>query len=75
MKKIQIDKLIRECQVTKATTLNLTDLKIETIPNEVFELKHLKILCITRNSIKYIPYEIGELTNLEFLGLNYNLLE
>ena len=75
MKKVQVFRLIQECFNTKSEELDLTDLAINEIPNEVFDLKHLRSLRLTKNNLKSVPSRIGELTELRFLGLNYNYIE
>ena len=44
-------------------------IKLTHIPDEVFELNHLKKLNLSFNKIKEIPSEIGRLTSLESLDL------
>ncbi|MEM9274674.1 MAG: COR domain-containing protein [Cyanobacteria bacterium P01_F01_bin.143] len=48
--------------------------KLTKIPQEVFELKHLKILKLGYNKISHLPESIGNLTNLNELSLNVNQL-
>ncbi|MDJ0535953.1 MAG: leucine-rich repeat domain-containing protein [Xenococcaceae cyanobacterium MO_207.B15] len=44
-------------------------IRLTHIPDEVFELTHLKKLNLSNNNIKEIPSEIGRLTSLESLDL------
>ncbi|XP_027084450.2 disease resistance protein RPM1-like [Coffea arabica] len=50
--------------------LDLSDEKtLEEIPNEIFNLYHLRHLILSRTGVKAVPKFIGKLRNLEYLGL------
>ena len=48
--------------------------KLTEIPEEVFELTHLKVLDLNHNKISYLPESLGNLTNLTELDLSVNQL-
>lgn len=55
--------------------LYLNGLKLETIPNEVFELKHLTRLDLVGNALRSVPLELTSLEKLEILYLFSNKIE
>jgi internalin A len=55
--------------------LYLNGLKLKEMPNEVFDLKHLKELHFVGNMLRDIPLELISLTNLEVLYLFNNKIE
>ncbi|KAH6795763.1 hypothetical protein C2S51_036749 [Perilla frutescens var. frutescens] len=62
-----IKEFLRRCRLLKV--LDLGGAPIETIPDEVFKLHHLKHLCLRDTMIKLIPKFIKYLKNLEMLDL------
>ena len=56
------------------TILNMSRQGLKEIPDEVFEMKHLKILKLYGNKIDSISPRIGELVNLEKLYIGKNNL-
>ena len=54
--------------------MNNCNLMNETIPTELWQLKHLKRLCLSTNMISYFPEGILKLHNLVQLELNGNQL-
>ena len=48
--------------------------KLTKIPEEVFELTHLKVLTLSHNNISSLPEYLGYITNLTKLDLEYNQL-
>ncbi|XP_027083492.1 disease resistance protein RPM1-like [Coffea arabica] len=62
------------CKVLKSSrllkVLDLSDEKtLEEIPNEIFNLYHLRHLNLCRTGVKAVPKFIGKLRNLEYLDL------
>ncbi|XP_029127057.1 putative disease resistance protein RGA4 [Cajanus cajan] len=50
--------------------LSLSDSRIETLPNSIGKLEHLRALCLENNrKIKRLPHSICKLQNLKFLSL------
>ncbi|KAL7188077.1 hypothetical protein ACSBR1_038014 [Camellia fascicularis] len=49
--------------------LDLSGTPLETIPNEVFKLIHLRYLSLRNTKVKMVPKLIGKLENLETLDL------
>jgi Leucine-rich repeat (LRR) protein len=58
----------------KAEVLVMRNRKMETLPPEIGNLYHLKILNIGNNELKFLPAEIGQLKNLEELSVENNKL-
>ncbi len=52
--------------------LDIADNEIETLPNELFQLKKLHTLHADRNHIKKMPLKIGQCTSLKYLTLAQN---
>ncbi|PSR91696.1 Disease resistance protein [Actinidia chinensis var. chinensis] len=53
------------------TLLDLEGTQLETFPNEVVKLCHLRHLSLRRTNLKTIPKSIGNLRNLETLDLKH----
>jgi len=53
---------------------NHADKKLKVLPNEICQLKSLKVLTLKDNVIEQLPEAIGSLTKLEKLDLRDNLL-
>ncbi|KAH6763988.1 hypothetical protein C2S52_012877 [Perilla frutescens var. hirtella] len=69
-----IKELISRCRILKV--LDLRGAPLETIPNGVFKLYHLKHLCLRDTMVRFIPKSIRNLENLETLDLkNSNVTE
>ncbi|KAH6763683.1 hypothetical protein C2S51_014932 [Perilla frutescens var. frutescens] len=62
-----IKEVLRRCRLLKV--LYLTGAPLESIPDEVFKLYHLKYLCLRDTRIKFIPKSIKYVRNLEILDL------
>ncbi|GFZ16604.1 hypothetical protein Acr_25g0010130 [Actinidia rufa] len=56
------------------TLLDLEGTQLETFPNEVVKLYHLRHLSLRRTNLKTIPKSIGNLQNLETLDLKETLV-
>ncbi|XP_008113694.1 leucine-rich repeat-containing protein 63 [Anolis carolinensis] len=54
--------------------LNLSFNCLSSFPTVVFHLKHLEVLKLRNNPIKFIPEEISQMTNLKCLVMSFNLL-
>ncbi|KAJ7341523.1 hypothetical protein JRQ81_005719 [Phrynocephalus forsythii] len=54
--------------------LNLSFNFLYFFPEEVFCLKHLEILKLRNNPIRFIPEEISQMKSLKYLDLSFNLL-
>ncbi|XP_073139992.1 disease resistance protein RPM1-like [Henckelia pumila] len=60
-------KVLSHCKLLKI--LNLRKSPIDSFPNEVFKLYHLKYLGLSGTNIEVIPKSIGNLENLETLDM------
>jgi len=56
------------------TTLDLSGLKLKSIPTDISLLKNLQALKLNQNQLTTIPKELGTLNNLQFLDLSHNQL-
>ncbi|XP_073142670.1 disease resistance protein RPM1-like isoform X4 [Henckelia pumila] len=65
--RLDFHKVLGHCKLLRV--LNLRKAPIESIPNEVLKLDHLKYLGLSSTNIKVIPKSIGNLQNLETLDL------
>ncbi|KAI3465708.1 hypothetical protein Pfo_022371 [Paulownia fortunei] len=65
-----INELVSSSRLLKV--LDLGGAPLETIPNEVFKLYHLKYLSLRSTMVKFIPKSIKNLQNLETLDLKYS---
>ncbi|KAJ6659219.1 hypothetical protein lerEdw1_019265 [Lerista edwardsae] len=54
--------------------LNLSFNCLSVFPKEVFDLKHLEILKLRNNPIRFIPEEIKQMQSLKVLIMSFNLL-
>ncbi|RVW91357.1 putative disease resistance RPP8-like protein 4 [Vitis vinifera] len=61
------------CQIAHCT--GLERMPINTIPEGIGELIHLKYLCLRRTRIKRLPSSIGRLRNLQTLDFRGTLIE
>ena len=55
-----------------AETLYLFRNGLDSLPEEIGQLKHLKKLVVSSNRLTYIPPVIGELTELEYISFKHN---
>lgn len=68
---------IMQCKQTGATTLNLSDLGLTTLPDCIGTLSHLKELNLSSNALtaRSIPMSLDNLSQLETINLDRNQLE
>jgi len=64
--------ILKEARVKKSEVLILADCGLDQIPNEVFDLVHLKSLSLKGNNLQSIPKEIKKLANLVSLSISNN---
>ena len=65
-------KLIQGNKAWKEETLDLKNKGLTHIPEEIFDLEHLKVLDLSENKIDEIPDGLAKLINLEELNLSNN---
>lgn len=65
---------IAKVRQSQATELDLRNLKLETVPAEVWTLDWLTTLNLEANELTSLPPEIGQLTHLKKLDLRLNRL-
>jgi hypothetical protein len=65
---------IQLAKETNETSLDLSNLGLNELPVELFELSSLTVLNLGINNLVNIPKEIGQLSSLTKLYLDYNLL-
>ena len=65
---------IKKAVKSGATTLDLTDLELSTLPPQIARLANLQTLCLSFNQLSTLPPEIARLTNLQHLDLRNNQL-
>ncbi|MEM8611836.1 MAG: COR domain-containing protein [Cyanobacteria bacterium P01_H01_bin.105] len=58
----------------RATTLDLSSLKLDTLPTSIGQLVNLTELVLHENQLTMIPKELGQLANLKTLYLHENQL-
>lgn len=51
------------------STLDLSRVRIKSLPNEIFNLFNLRFLCLRHTGIEILSEEIGRLQNLEVLDV------
>ncbi len=61
-------------KIQEVKHVNLDGWALKSIPQEIFDLKHLKSLSLEHNQITEIPAEISNLNSLKSLFLDYNHL-
>ncbi|SMD10279.1 COR domain-containing protein [Kibdelosporangium aridum] len=65
---------IEEAHRTKSTFLDLSDLGLDSLPPDLFELTHLTSLDLAGNKLTDLPADMAELQSLSDLTLNGNPL-
>ncbi|NOU47191.1 MAG: GTP-binding protein [Bacteroidales bacterium] len=63
---------IDECKNKKSNVLNLSNLSLMSIPEQVWELKHINTLKLSNNALTEIPERISELKDLVYLICDNN---
>jgi internalin A len=66
--------IIEKAARDKATTLDLSDTGLTTLPAEIGQLTNLTGLSLSHNQLTTLPAEIGQLINLSLLYLDSNQL-
>ena len=64
MNQNELFEIIEKAKKEKATTLDLSDKDIKTLPAEIGSLTNLKDLRLDNNQLVQVPAEIGNLINL-----------
>lgn len=67
--------LIRQCEETQSTELNLSNCNLTELPSALWRQKQLKILCLGNNKLQELPPAIRQLANLEKLSVYNNRLK
>ena len=65
---------IEEARKNGAQELNLSNLKLSTLPEAISQLTQLQVLNLSRNQLSTLPEAIGQLTQLRELNLSRNQL-
>src|SRR5579862_5139950 len=65
---------IQECYLSDLDSLDLTDLKLTSLPPQIGILSELQILEVANNQLLDLPPEIGTLSNLELFDASHNQL-
>lgn len=66
---------IEEVERTGSTELDLSDLELNALSTEIWQLINLTSLDLSMNPLKSLPVEIGELVNLTSLDISNNILQ
>uniref|UniRef100_A0A6B2L644 Oxidoreductase molybdopterin-binding domain-containing protein n=1 Tax=Arcella intermedia TaxID=1963864 RepID=A0A6B2L644_9EUKA len=70
----EVQRIIQECKEKLQIELDLSGFGLEEIPEEVFELTHIRTLLLFNNNLKTFPEKLSKLTNLQTLSVNANKL-
>ncbi|MFW9865615.1 MAG: leucine-rich repeat domain-containing protein [Candidatus Thorarchaeota archaeon] len=70
----QFNEFFESGRISKISHVNLDGWGLNSIPKEIYRLKHLQSLSLEFNQITRIPSDISELESLEYLYLSYNHL-
>jgi hypothetical protein len=65
---------VTEARRNETSFLDLSDMRLEEIPPEVFELTEITHLNLSDNQLANLPEELGRLTQLTTLDASYNRL-
>ena len=65
---------IKQCYKENSKDLDLSELKLKSLPEQIYKLKSLKTLNLDWNKLSVLPGKMGELTSLEKLDLSWNNL-
>ncbi len=66
---------INEAKKNNETVLNLRSMRLDMLPEDIWQLKNLKELAISGNQLTELSSKIGQLTNLNVLDLAGNELD
>ncbi|MBK8721293.1 MAG: hypothetical protein IPL95_03100 [Saprospiraceae bacterium] len=58
--------------MTSLEELHIHQTELENLPDEIFELPKLRLLCVHGNKLKYINPKISKLKNLRAINLMHN---
>ena len=70
----EAERRIANALITQATTLDLSCLDLNALPESIGQLTNLDRLDLSENKLTIIPKELGQLTNLARLSLSRNKL-
>jgi len=70
----EVQERLRVCRERRASALDLSGLGIESVPEEVKDLKRLSYLNLSENNLTEVPNFIGGLNRLVHLNLSFNRL-
>jgi internalin A len=70
----EIEKAIKDAQLTQSSRLNLFRKGLQFLPKEIWKMPHITHLNLGENQLSELPDEIGNLTNLTTLFLDNNKL-
>ena len=71
---MNVQEKIAQAKATKATTLDLSEMALTTVPTSIAELTHLKQLNLSKNNLQTLHPSIGKLQRLEAINLWSNSL-
>jgi Leucine-rich repeat (LRR) protein len=71
---LELTKIDTEEELLEITGLRLINIKLKTLPKEIWNLTNLEVLYLNDNKLTTLPKEIGNLVNLEKLYLHGNSL-
>lgn len=70
MSRVEAAEKIKKCYVEQSDSLDLSGLRLKSLPRAIFLLSHLKLLSMEDNSFTELSKEIGKLTKLQTLHLD-----
>jgi len=72
---IRISDRIKKSDKGVIISLDLSDLNLDTLPDDIGDLSHLEHLDVSRNNLSYLPDNIQRCKNLTEIDADYNVLE